>query len=76
MFDTSSLSPVDFSTLQTHVQFLLMDRQWAGEKCIKAAADFLKTDIHLYVFVANISPLVYSPATDSAHHQPIALIFL
>ena len=75
IFDTGSLSPADFSTLQTHAQSLLMNGQWAGEECIMAAADFLKTDIHLYVFVANISPIVYSPATDSARHQPIALVF-
>ena len=56
-------------------KFLLMNGQWAGEECIKAAADFLKNDIHLYVFVANISPTVNSPATDSARHQPIAVVF-
>ena len=74
IFDTGSLSPVDFSTMQTHAQSFLMNGQWAGEECITAAADFLKTGIHLYVFVANISPIVHSPATDSARHQPIALV--
>ena len=76
IFDTGSLSPADFSTLQNHAQSLLMDGQWAGEECIKTAADFLKMDIYLYVFMANISPIVYSPAINSARHQPIALVFM
>ena len=74
IFDTGSLSPAYLSTLPT--QSLLMDGQWAGEEYIKAAADFLKIDIHLYVFVATISPVVHSQTTDSARHQPIVLVFM
>ncbi len=32
-------------------------------------------NIHLYIFVVNISPIVYSPATNSTRHQPKALVF-
>ena len=74
IFDTDSLSPADLSTLPT--QSLLMDGQWASEECIKAAADFLKIDIHLYVFVAKISLVVHSQTTGSARHQPIVLVFM
>ena len=65
IFDTGSLSAAYLSTLQTHAQSLLRDGQWAGEECLKAAADFLKMDIHLYVSAATISPIVYSPAIGS-----------
>ena len=52
--------------LLARIKIIRQSGSWAGEEAILAAANFLKSKVHVYVAAAASSPLVYKSTSVSA----------
>ena len=61
-----------------HVKIVRQPGSWAGEEAILAAADFLKSEVHVYIATAASSPLVNKPtsvAASGVSNRPVSIAF-